>query len=53
VIVTTPYMDEAERCHRVGVLHQGELLAEGDPVAWAREHGSFENFFVRRIAEAA
>lgn len=29
VLVTTPYMDEAEPCHRVALLHQGRLLAQG------------------------
>lgn len=53
MIVTTPYMDEAERCHRVGIMHEGTLLAEGDPVAWARQHGSFEEFFVKRLKEAS
>ena len=33
VLVSTPYMDEAERCHRVGLLHEGRLLTEGSPRA--------------------
>jgi len=31
VLLCTPYMDEAARCHRVGLLHHGRLLAEGPP----------------------
>ena len=31
VIVSTAYMDEAERCDRVFVLNRGALLAEGTP----------------------
>ncbi len=31
VLITTPYMDEASRCHRVGFMRGGRLLAEGRP----------------------
>ena len=31
VILTTPYMDEAARCHRVGFMRGGKLIAEGTP----------------------
>jgi ABC-2 type transport system ATP-binding protein len=31
IIVTTPYMDEAERCARVGFLSHGKLIASGRP----------------------
>ncbi len=33
VVLSTPYMDEAERCHRVGMLYGGSLLASGTPEA--------------------
>lgn len=33
ILLTTPYMDEAERCHTVGFLHQGRLLASASPQA--------------------
>ncbi|HEY6107059.1 MAG TPA: ABC transporter ATP-binding protein [Anaeromyxobacteraceae bacterium] len=31
VLISTPYMDEAERCDRVGLAHRGRLLLEGAP----------------------
>ena len=37
VLVSTPYMDEAERCHRVGLLFEGRLLAEGAPARLVRD----------------
>jgi ABC-2 type transport system ATP-binding protein len=33
VLLSTPYMDEAERCHRVGLIHHGRLLLDGEPRA--------------------
>jgi len=35
VIVSTAYMDEAERCAQVFVMNQGKVLAEGAPQALA------------------
>ena len=31
IFLSTAYLDEAERCHRVGLLHHGKLLAAGSP----------------------
>ncbi len=31
VFVTTHYMDEAEHCHRLGLIYEGRLIAEGRP----------------------
>jgi ABC-2 type transport system ATP-binding protein len=53
VLVSTPYMDEAERCHRVGLVHRGRLLLEGEPQALMRGFPSFEALFLSRIEEAS
>ena len=31
VLISTPYMDEAARCHRIGFMKKGRLVAEGTP----------------------
>ena len=31
ILISTAYLDEAERCHRVGLMHQGRLLSVGSP----------------------
>jgi ABC-2 type transport system ATP-binding protein len=31
ILVATPYLDEAERCHRIAFMHQGEILQVGTP----------------------
>lgn len=31
ILVSTPYMDEAERCSRVGLIYQGRLIAVDTP----------------------
>jgi ABC-2 type transport system ATP-binding protein len=31
ILVSTHYMDEAERCHRLGILDRGRLVADGAP----------------------
>jgi ABC-2 type transport system ATP-binding protein len=33
VLVSTHYMDEAEHCDRLGLMHQGRLVASGAPAA--------------------
>lgn len=33
LVVATPYLDEAERCQRVLLLHQGRVLASGTPAS--------------------
>jgi ABC-2 type transport system ATP-binding protein len=37
IMVTTHYMDEAEYCHRVGIMREGRLLAMDTPQALKRQ----------------
>ena len=60
VVISTPYMDEAERCHRVGLMHHGRLLLEGAPaklLAAFELQGhvkpTFEELFISEITGAA
>jgi ABC-2 type transport system ATP-binding protein len=39
VLLTTHLLEEAERCGRVGILHQGKLVALGTPDALRGEIG--------------
>jgi ABC-2 type transport system ATP-binding protein len=31
ILVSTAYLDEAERCTRIGLMHNGKILIEGEP----------------------
>jgi ABC-2 type transport system ATP-binding protein len=37
VVVSTPYMDEAERASRIGLMDRGRLIALGDPASLKAE----------------
>ncbi len=56
VLISTPYMDEASRCSRVGFMHHGRILIEGAPneIA-ARMHGRVIEIVAepRRVVERA
>ncbi|HZD59824.1 MAG TPA: ABC transporter ATP-binding protein [Anaerolineae bacterium] len=38
LFVTTHYMDEAEHCHRIGFIFQGDMIALGTPDQLKKEH---------------
>jgi ABC-2 type transport system ATP-binding protein len=37
ILVSTHYMDEAERCHQLAILDHGVLVAEGSPAQLSRD----------------
>lgn len=37
ILISTPYMDEAERCHQVGMIYEGRLLTSGPPAELERQ----------------
>jgi ABC-2 type transport system ATP-binding protein len=51
IFMTTAYLDEAERCNRVGLLHRGKLIRCSAPDAMKRETGAanLEGAFIKTI----
>ncbi|GAB5045995.1 ATP-binding cassette domain-containing protein [Thermodesulfovibrio sp. TK110] len=47
VLLSTSYMDEAERCHRVALMHEGRILLQGSP----DEFGNLERVFIEKMAD--
>ena len=55
IFVTTHFMNEADRCDRISLMHAGKVLAVGAPQDLVKERGSasLEDCFVGYLAEAA
>jgi ABC-2 type transport system ATP-binding protein len=53
IFMTTAYLDEAERCNRVGLMHKGKLIRCAAPDVMKLETGtaSMEAAFVKSIRE--
>lgn len=51
IVVTTPYMDEAERCSRIALIREGRLLNCNTPDEIKRQYGtkSLEEAFIKAI----
>ncbi len=52
VFVTTHYMDEAEYCGRISIMHAGRVLVMGSPTELKRESGmtTVEELFISKIS---
>lgn len=57
ILLTTPYLDEAERCQRLALLHEGRLLALDTPENLTAADGAarrdMEEVFIERIEQAS
>lgn len=55
ILMTTAYLDEAERCSKVHLLESGRLIAAGEPRRLLEAEGArtFDELFLRRAAAAA
>ena len=55
IFLSTHFMNEAERCDRISLMHAGKVLAVGAPLELVKERGSdlLEDTFVGYLADAA
>ena len=51
IFVTTHYMDEAEYCGRISIMHRGKIVKVGKPYDLVKEHGAddLEDLFIDLI----
>ncbi len=54
ILMTTAYLDEAERCNRVGLMHRGRLIRCDTPEALKRAAGAItmEGVFIKTVRAA-
>lgn len=55
VFVTSHYMDEVERCHRIAIIHAGKIIALGSPkelktTLTQKEDSSLEDVFIAAVS---
>lgn len=55
IFISTHFMNEAERCDRLSLMHAGRVLAVGTPDELRQRHGgrSLEDAFIAYLQEAA
>jgi ABC-2 type transport system ATP-binding protein len=55
ILMTTAYLDEAERCNRVGLMHRGKLIRCGAPEAVRASAGApnLESAFIQIVRQAS
>ena len=51
ILTSTSYLDEAERCHRVGLLHQGRMLFCDRPEELKKKFPGESSWSIRRMRE--
>jgi ABC-type multidrug transport system ATPase subunit len=52
ILVSTAYLDEGERCDRLGLMHRGELLTTAAPAEIRAGFPDLEEAIIERIREA-
>src|SRR6476646_4340447 len=55
IFLSTHFMNEAERCDRISLMHRGRVLAVGAPKGLVKDRGSasLEDAFISYLEEAA
>lgn len=55
IFISTHFMNEAERCDRISLMHAGKVLAVGSPeeLSEANDGKPLEDVFIAHLAEAA